>query len=231
MGVIMAMKVRYTVMNGEILSENRNGAERDYVPDLLGSTVALLDNTQTQTDTFTYWPYGQEKSRTGTTATPFRFLGTLGYYRDSSNKSYVRARVLDTANGKWMTQDPIGLFGGGNTLYGYVSNNPTNRVDPSGLLADAPVTAPIIIGLCTIGEGATVTNPVGVTIGCVVVCYLGVLYAICIPTGNLNPTRPAHPGCHHDSPQPQPKCNPYERPCPPWERPSPLPRPEIPAPA
>ena len=38
--------VRYTVVNGQVLSENRNGVERDYVTDSLGNTVALLDNTQ-----------------------------------------------------------------------------------------------------------------------------------------------------------------------------------------
>ena len=68
----MAMKVTYTTINGEIISENRNGVERDYVPDPLGSTLALLYNTQIKTDTFTYWPYGQVKTRTGTTASPFQ---------------------------------------------------------------------------------------------------------------------------------------------------------------
>jgi hypothetical protein len=46
-----------------------------YVPDSLGSTVALLDNTQTQTDTFSYWPYSEVNTRTGTTPTPFQFGG------------------------------------------------------------------------------------------------------------------------------------------------------------
>lgn len=49
--------VNYTVVDGEVLSENRNGTKRDYVPDPLRSTVALLDSTQAQTDTFAYWPY------------------------------------------------------------------------------------------------------------------------------------------------------------------------------
>ena len=44
--VKMPMKVNCTVVNGEILSENRNGVIRDYVPDTLGSTIALLDNTR-----------------------------------------------------------------------------------------------------------------------------------------------------------------------------------------
>ena len=81
------------MLDGEIVSENRNGVIRDYVPDALGSTVALLDNTQTITDTFSYFPSGTVASRTGTTATPFQFVGTKGYHADSSGKTYVRARV------------------------------------------------------------------------------------------------------------------------------------------
>jgi len=98
---------RYTVIDGEILSENRAGVKRDYVPDPLGSTLALLDNTQTQTDTFSYYPYGEVASRTGTTATPFQYIGTRGYYQDNSGRTYVRARHLRTAHGRWMTVDPL----------------------------------------------------------------------------------------------------------------------------
>lgn len=65
--------VRYTVMDGEIVAEKRDGVRRTYLPDAIGSTVAMLDNTQAQTDTFSYWPYGEERSRTGTTATLWLF--------------------------------------------------------------------------------------------------------------------------------------------------------------
>src|SRR5439155_19954488 len=94
--------VRYTSVNGEVIAEKRAGVRRLYVPDPLGSTVALLDNTQAQTDTFAYWPYGEERARTGTTPTPFRFVGTAGYYRDSSGRSYVQARTLDRLKGRWL---------------------------------------------------------------------------------------------------------------------------------
>src|SRR5881628_672204 len=103
----MPMKVRYTVHNGQIVSENRGGVERDYVPDPLGSTVALLDNTQTKTDTFSYWPYGEERSRTGSIPTSLRFVGTRGYYRDSVQRAYVRSRQLNLATGRWLTRDPL----------------------------------------------------------------------------------------------------------------------------
>jgi hypothetical protein len=53
----MAMTVRYTVLDGETMSENRGGVIRDYLPDALGNTIALLDSSQTKTDTFSYYPY------------------------------------------------------------------------------------------------------------------------------------------------------------------------------
>lgn len=128
----MAMRVRYTVLDGEVISETRGGVERDYVPDPLGSTVALLDNTQTQTDTFTYWPYGEVRTRTGSTATPLQFVGPAGYYRDSASRTYVRARYLDTAKGRWMNQDPIEFYSEDANLYRYVANNPLLWMDPTG---------------------------------------------------------------------------------------------------
>ena len=88
--------VRYTTVNGEIIAEKRNGVRRLYVPDPLGSTVALLDNTQAQTDTFSYWPYGEEKSRTGTTPTPFRF-GCFGRGSSMSCNVWQWVETSETA--------------------------------------------------------------------------------------------------------------------------------------
>jgi RHS repeat-associated protein len=92
-----------------------------------------LDSSQAETDTFAYWPYGEEVSRTGTTNTPFTFVGTLGYYRDSATRSYVRARHLDTGAGRWMTEDPIGFAGGDWNLYRYVQSKPASAADTTGL--------------------------------------------------------------------------------------------------
>src|SRR6184192_1481400 len=125
--------VRYTSMNGEVIAEKRGGVRRLYVPDPLGSTVALLDNTQTQTDTFSYWPYGEERSRTGTTPTPFRFGGPAGYYRDSASRSYVRARHLDVAKGRWATREPGGPIASEPNRYMYVGGRPATVTDPTGL--------------------------------------------------------------------------------------------------
>ena len=126
--------VRYTVIDGEVIAEKRGGVRRQYVPDPLGSTVALLDSTQAQTDTFAYWPYGEEFSRTGsTTATPFRYVGQLGYYQDGANRSYVRSRYLKQGTGLWLTQDPLGLGSGDSNFYRYIFNDPISSTDRTGL--------------------------------------------------------------------------------------------------
>ena len=125
--------VRYTVVHGQVISENRNGVRRDYIPDALGNTVALMDSTGAKTDTFEYFPSGMVSARTGTTATPFQWNGGSGYYRDSASRSYVRERHLSTSQGRWQSQDPIGFDGGDYNLYRYVGSNFVNMTDPSGL--------------------------------------------------------------------------------------------------
>jgi RHS repeat-associated protein len=114
--------VNYTVANGEIIAETRGAVRSLYTPDPQGNTIALFDATQTKTDTWTYLPYGEVKARTGTTPTPFQYGGTLGYYRDTDNKAYVRARYLDKVKGRWLTEDPF--LNTDQHGYAYVNNSP-----------------------------------------------------------------------------------------------------------
>ena len=125
--------VRYNVINGQVISENRGGVIRDYIPDALGNTVALMDNTGTLTDTFDYFPSGTVAARTGTNPTPFQWNGGSGYFTDSSTRKYVRARNYFNSTGRWGSQDPIGFKAGDFNLYRYVNNNVINVVNPSGL--------------------------------------------------------------------------------------------------
>ena len=48
----MPMKVCYTVVNGQVMSENRNGIECDNISDVLENTIALMDSTRAKADTF-----------------------------------------------------------------------------------------------------------------------------------------------------------------------------------
>jgi RHS repeat-associated protein len=120
----------YTVLEGEILSENRRGIQRDYIADPLGSVVGLLDSTQTVTDTVAYWPYGEIRARSGTNDTPFLFVGSLGYRIDTSTRTYVRAREYEQAYGRWMTVDPLWPD---EEAYAYVDCEAPARTDSSGM--------------------------------------------------------------------------------------------------
>jgi RHS repeat-associated protein len=126
--------VRYTTVSGEIIAEKRNGVRSCYVPDPLGSTRALLDSTQTQTDTFEYWPYGETQASTGDSTTRFRFVGTAGYVSDPLDRTYVRARHYSRSRGMWYSQDPIWIVEYLTTLYHYCHNSPTSETDPLGLI-------------------------------------------------------------------------------------------------
>ncbi len=71
---------------------------------------------------------------------PIRFGGSVGYYTDTNDRLYVRARHLKPSTGRWMSQDPIGFAGGDWNLYGYVWNSVPNWTDASGF-DSGPATA------------------------------------------------------------------------------------------
>src|ERR1700733_8672738 len=130
----MAMTVTYTTFNGQIVYENRNGTESYYAPDTLGSTAALVSEAGVVPDTFTYWPYGEIQNRTGSSTTPFTYVGTHGYYALSTdNLTYVRARFYSLALTRWQTVDPLWPR---EAAYQYVHGNPITNKDPSGLLTN-----------------------------------------------------------------------------------------------
>jgi RHS repeat-associated protein len=59
----------------------------------------------------------------------------FGYRDENTGFIYLLGhRFYDAQFGQFMTRDPMG-YGGGVNLYGYVGNNPVNRVDPLGLSA------------------------------------------------------------------------------------------------
>ena len=61
--------------------------------------------------------------------------GYTGRERDAATGlMYYRARWYDAQQGRFLTEDPIGMQGGMN-LYSYVVNNPLSFVDPLGLFA------------------------------------------------------------------------------------------------
>ena len=100
-----------------------------YHHDQLGSTRALTNSAGTVVATYSYDPYGNPTGTTGNITNPFRFAGE---YKDAeSGLIYLRARYYDPTTGQFLTRDPLEPITG--TPYAYVSNNPLNYTDPTGL--------------------------------------------------------------------------------------------------
>ena len=95
---------------GKLVSQ-RSGTTTSYFHfDALGSTRQLTNAAGVVSDTITYNAWGEEVARTGSTATPFRWIGELGYYWDSERQLFNVRRVSYSA--------ALGAFGqSGLTLF------------------------------------------------------------------------------------------------------------------
>ena len=114
----------------EIIARGDASGVYYYLPDGLGSTVALTDGAGAIHTQYTYAPFG-ETIRTGTVSTnPFQFTAREN---DNTGLYYYRARYYHPVLQRFISEDPIEFAGGDVNLYGYVRNNPTAFIDPLGL--------------------------------------------------------------------------------------------------
>jgi RHS repeat-associated protein len=100
--------------------------------DRLGSVRANSNGEQ-----FRYYPYGEERTSTGDGREKF---GT--YMRDNPGQDYADQRYYASGSGRFQTPDPSTGVNLANpstwNKYAYVSGDPVNRYDPSGLLEADP---------------------------------------------------------------------------------------------
>ena len=127
----MGLSCVYTVVNGMMLKETRNGVETEYVPDTNGNLWMTRDMSGNVTSTTEYWPYGEVQTSTGTNPSPLGFGGIVGYITDTLTQLYVRARSYRADRARWITVDPLWPL---EFAYSYVKNAPLFRTDPTGLL-------------------------------------------------------------------------------------------------
>jgi RHS repeat-associated protein len=102
-----------------------------YLPDQIGSTRGIVNNSGTSLGTLVYDSFGNQLSGGGDTDFDrFRFTGRewdaeLGMY-------YYRARLYDPTTARFTSQDPIGFAAGDANLYRYAHNSPMIFTDPLG---------------------------------------------------------------------------------------------------
>lgn len=98
-----------------------------FLQDHLGSTSALTNGAGVAVGQISYDAFGNSS---GSLLTRFDYTGRE---RDpDTGLIYYRARWYDPQVGRFISEDPIGL-GGGINQFAYVSNNPQNATDPTGL--------------------------------------------------------------------------------------------------
>jgi RHS repeat-associated protein len=111
-------------------------ATRYYHSDEQGSTLALTDEVGAVTDQFAYTPYGTA-TRTGSSDTPFQWLGGYGvYYNSETDLHLTLHRAYSADMRRFISTDPMGIDSFAN-LYAYGDMNPLFFVDPYGLCADS----------------------------------------------------------------------------------------------
>ena len=113
------------------LSEHRGSASKFYHSDALGSTRGITDSTQAVTDSVLYDAFGNTVTRTGTTPTPFGFVGKDQYQSDSdSGLQLLGHRYYDPSIGRFLSSDPAKA---GTNWYAYCDDNPLRETDAQGL--------------------------------------------------------------------------------------------------
>jgi RHS repeat-associated protein len=101
-----------------------------YTTDHINSVRELTDARGNVLARYDYDPFGQRGVLQESCPATLGFTGH--FYHAPSGLHLALFRALDTANGRWLSRDPLGE-GEGPNLYAYAGNSPPNTLDPYGL--------------------------------------------------------------------------------------------------
>ncbi len=116
-----------------------------YLYDGLGSVTEIIDANETIVNFYRYSPFGSVLVKEETVYNPYQFTGRQ--FDKESGLYHYRARAYSPSIGRFMQQDPAGMVDGAN-MYAYVGNNPTNMVDPSGMLLLSLISITLFYFIC-----------------------------------------------------------------------------------
>ncbi|HBA84264.1 MAG TPA: hypothetical protein DCZ95_09250 [Verrucomicrobia bacterium] len=128
--------------------------------DELGRVLGFTDSNGVLVDEFAFSPYGRLLAHSGTTATPFTWLGSFGVWDAGHGLYLTRYRAYDANNMRWLSVDPIGINGllarqSLPNLYVYGNASPLFYIDANGQWAGVDdaiaLGAGAVIGL--VGQG------------------------------------------------------------------------------
>lgn len=108
-----------------------DGKYHYYVHDHLGTPQQLTDDTGTVVWAASYSALGEVTETVTTVPNPLRMGGQ--YFDAESGLHYNWQRYYDPAEGRYLSEDPIGLNGNDYDLHRYAGGDPLNGFDPLGL--------------------------------------------------------------------------------------------------
>ena len=122
----------------------RDGVWYSVATDVVGTPIAVVDDTGTVVLTRDHDAWGVLRAETGTFDLPIGFAGGLA----DPDTGLVRfgIRDYDPATGRWLQADPALIASGDANLYRYAGNTPTTLVDPAG--TDAATVQVCAYGAC-----------------------------------------------------------------------------------
>lgn len=126
--------------------QNLDGSWNYTLQDGLGSVRGIADADGNILRSSNYSPVGEPFDVTGIAETPFGFTGEMV---DPNGLVYLRARYYSPALGAFPSLDPVeGALDIPTSLnrYSYAQGNPTNRVDPSGMMPINKLTSAVRTG-------------------------------------------------------------------------------------
>ena len=107
-----------------------------YLTDHQGNNRAVISAAGSSVlETNHYYPFGGLFS-TSTNVQPYKYNGKELDTKGGLNLYDYGARHYDAALGRWHVVDPMAEERSMNSPYSYVSNNPINKIDPTGMLDD-----------------------------------------------------------------------------------------------
>src|SRR5437588_6626273 len=97
-----------------------NGAA-NFLTDALGNTIALTNSSGSTLASYAYEPFGNTTITSGSSSNPYEYTGREN---DGTGVYFNRGRYYSPTLQRFLSEDPIGMAGGGPNLYAYVNDSP-----------------------------------------------------------------------------------------------------------